>query len=133
MHFITRHTWISHVTTTLVSLTWVITQLHWSRVLSEQSTSTPSGQHRVAVLVKVKMRSTVSSAALGLVRVTGTLTAIVMVKNPSPTGVLLTSTHVISAPGVNEQATGVPTVNVPVGHSLPIPVVTVVSLVFSSI
>jgi hypothetical protein len=68
--------------------TWVIKELQNMSVLLEQSGSTPDGQYRVAVLVKLNIRLTVSSESLGLVKVIGTDTKKVMVTNPSSAGTL---------------------------------------------
>jgi recombinational DNA repair ATPase RecF len=104
MHLITRQTWRVQVTVmegAYPALTALTIQLQKSRVLSLQSGETPSGQHRVTVLVKLNTLSTVSVGSLGLVRVMGTETKMVMVKNPPPAETRETSVQVILLPGVS--------------------------------
>jgi hypothetical protein len=88
------------------------------RVLSLQSGETPSGQQRVAVLVNVKILSTVSFLLLGLVRVTGTATRMVIVKKPSPADTRDTSVQEMLAPVVREQLITSPTAKGPVVKSV---------------
>lgn len=96
MHLITTHTCSVQVTVIELLLTPVITQLQKTTELSEQSGDTPGGQQSVAVLVKVKVRSTVSVGSFGLVRVTGTEIRTVTVKNPPPASTREISEQVIS-------------------------------------
>jgi len=103
------------------------TQLQNSRVLSLQSTATPSGAQRVTTLVKVKTRLAVSVVALGLVRVMGTETTRVKVAKFPVVVTLLITVQEIELPVVRAQGIACPTVKVPVTNSPVRPVVTVVS------